>query len=117
MSLEVQAAEKLFYEERVFKIVVYTETGLLITALVLGVLWEVCVRNKDSGRSHIWSVNHYRILYLIGQKFVGQNCRNFDLVSKVLSNEKFCPIFQYKSQAKIGQKCRNFGWVSKILSD
>ena len=31
------------------------------------------------------------ITYLIGQKFVGQNCRNFDLVSKILSDEKFCP--------------------------
>ena len=30
------------------------------------------------------------IEYLIGQKFVGQNCRNFGLVSKILSNEKFC---------------------------
>ena len=49
MSLEVQAAEKLFYEEKVFKIVVYTESALLIIALVSGLLWEVCVRNKDSG--------------------------------------------------------------------
>ena len=49
VSLEVQAAEKLFYEEKVFKIVVYTESALLIIALVSGLLWEVCVRNKDSG--------------------------------------------------------------------
>ena len=31
------------------------------------------------------------VSYLIGQKFVGQNCRNFDLVSKILSDEKFSP--------------------------
>ena len=31
------------------------------------------------------------ITYLIGQKFVGQKCRNFSLVSKILSDEKFCP--------------------------
>ena len=89
-----------------------------------------------------------RITYLIGQ-----NCRNFGLVSKILSDKnfclsknlsniliqksgknrtklskfrlgvksfvrrKFCPMFQYKTQAKIGQKCRNFCLVSKILSD
>ena len=29
--------------------------------------------------------------YLIGQKFVGQKCRNFSLVSKILSDEEFCP--------------------------
>jgi len=29
--------------------------------------------------------------YLIGQKFVGQKCRNFSLVSKILSDETFCP--------------------------
>ena len=45
------AAEKLFYEETVFKTVVYTESGLLIAALVIGVLWEMFVRNKDSGKS------------------------------------------------------------------
>ena len=60
--------------------------------------------------------------YLIGQKFVGQNCRNFSLVSKILSDEKFCSskilIFQYKIQAKIKkQNCRNFGLVLKILTD
>ena len=38
-------------------------------------------------------------------------------MSKILSDEKFCPIFQNKSQAKIGQNCRNFGLVSKFLSD
>ena len=31
------------------------------------------------------------ISYLIGQKFVGQKCRNFSLVSKILSDERFCP--------------------------
>ena len=32
-----------------------------------------------------------KLVYLIGQKFFGQNCRNFGLVSKLLSDEKFCP--------------------------
>ena len=36
---------------------------------------------------------------------------------KNIVRRKFCPIFQYKSQAKIGQNCRIFGLVSKILSD
>ena len=36
--------------------------------------------------------------------------------TKSFVRRKFCPIFQYKSQAKIGQNCRNFGLVSKILS-
>ena len=30
-------------------------------------------------------------MYLIGQKFVEQKCRNFSLVSKILSDETFCP--------------------------
>ena len=35
--------------------------------------------------------------YLIGQKIVGQKCRNFGLVSKILSDENFCPSkIQYK---------------------
>ena len=29
--------------------------------------------------------------YLVGQKFVGQKCLNYGLVSKLLSDEKFCP--------------------------
>ena len=32
-----------------------------------------------------------RLWYLMGQKFVGQNCRNFGLVSKILPDEIFCP--------------------------
>ena len=60
--------------------------------------------------------------YLIGQKFVGQNCRNSAWRRKFCPTKncvrrKFCPMFQYKSQTKIGHKCRNFGLVSKILSD
>ena len=43
-------------------------------------------------------------------------CRKF-CPTKNFVRRKFCPMFQYKSQAKIGQKCRNFGLVSKILSD
>ena len=43
-------------------------------------------------------------------------CRKF-CPTKNFVRRKFCPMFQYKSQAKIGQKCRNFGRVSKILSD
>eukprot|EP00111_Clytia_hemisphaerica_P020644 TCONS_00060853-protein len=47
--LEVQAAEELdFYQEVVFKRVVYTEIGLLVCALLAGVVWEFFVRNKDS---------------------------------------------------------------------
>ena len=29
--------------------------------------------------------------YLIGQNFGGQNCRESDLLPKILSAEKFCP--------------------------
>ena len=43
-------------------------------------------------------------------------CRKF-CPKKHFVRQKFCPIFQYKSQVKIGQNCRNFGLVSKILSD
>ena len=34
-----------------------------------------------------------QVMYLIGRKFVGQNCRNFGLVSKNFVRRKFCPIF------------------------
>ena len=43
-------------------------------------------------------------------------CRKF-CPTKRFVRRKFCPIFQYKSQAKIGQNYRNFGLVSKVLSD
>ena len=43
-------------------------------------------------------------------------CWNF-CPTKNFVRQKYCPIFQYKSQAKIGKNCRNFGLVSKILSD
>ena len=32
-----------------------------------------------------------QMVYLIGQKFGGQNCRKFGLMPKFLSAEKFCP--------------------------
>lgn len=51
IRVEVQAAEKLFYEEAIFKKLVYTECGLLIVALLGGVLWEILVRNKNSGKT------------------------------------------------------------------
>ena len=51
--------------------------------------------------------------YLIGQKFVGQNCRNFDLVSKVLSDEKFCPS-KILSNVSIQKSGKNRTKVSKF---
>ena len=36
------------------------------------------------------------MIYLMGQKLVGQNCRNFGLVSKILSEEIFCLTMRYK---------------------
>lgn len=50
IRLEVAAAEKLFYEEDIFKTIVYTESGIMIMALLMGVVWEVLVRNKNSGQ-------------------------------------------------------------------
>ena len=38
-----------------------------------------------------YNLTNFYTVYLIGQKFVGQNCRNFCLVSKILSDKKFCP--------------------------
>ena len=60
--------------------------------------------------------------YLIRQKFVGQNCRNFGLVSKIFSDEKFCPSkilsnVSIQKSDKNGTKLSNFGLVSKLLSD
>ena len=67
-----------------------------------------------------WSRNIWH--YPIGQKFVGQDCRNFGWRRKFCSTKsfvrrKFRPIFEYKSQTKIRQNCWNFSLVSKILSD
>lgn len=71
VRLEVAAAEELFYEETVFKTVVYTETGLLVCALLLGVLWEIFVRNKDSAA--------YRMVGKLRGK-PSFNDSNFDMV-------------------------------------
>ena len=57
--------------------------------------------NCFSNFSSIDSVNReVQVIYLIGQRLVGQNWRNFDLVTKILSNENFCPnknFVQYSS--------------------
>ena len=37
-------------------------------------------------------------LYLIGQKFVGQNCRNFGLLSEIFSVENFVQCFNTKGK-------------------
>lgn len=53
ISLEVEAAETLFYSEKGFKTIVYTETGLLVAALIAGIFWEYCIRNKTSAAYHM----------------------------------------------------------------
>ena len=40
---------------------------------------------------HIFIVNCMGNSETDEKNFVGQNCRNFDLVPKILSAEKFCP--------------------------
>ena len=61
-------------------------------------------------------------VYLIGQKFVGQKCRNFSLVSKILSDETFFPskiLFNISIQksGKIRTKLSKFRFGVEILSD
>ena len=50
--------------------------------------------------------------YLIRQKFVGQKCRNSSLMSKILSDETFCPskILSNISIEKSGKKCKIWAW-------
>ena len=61
----MQAAEELdFYQEAVFKNVVYTEIGLLVFALVAGVFWEFFVRNKDSGKPLQCIIDLYLLIYI-----------------------------------------------------
>ena len=50
--------------------------------------------------SRVFNYELYTIQYLIGQKFVGQNCRNFVLVSKILSVEHFVQYFHTKVRQK-----------------
>lgn len=45
------AAEKLFYEENTFKLVVYIQAGCLGVFIVGGVIWEFFVRNKPTGNN------------------------------------------------------------------
>ena len=52
-------------------------------------------------------------IYLIGQKFVGQNCRNFDLVSKILSVENFVQYFHTKVRQKSDKSVEVFAWCQK----
>ena len=51
--------------------------------------------------------------YLIGQKFVGQNCQNFVWVSKILSDEKFCPL-KIVSNISIQKSGKNLTKLSKF---
>ncbi|XP_065653997.1 uncharacterized protein LOC100209825 isoform X3 [Hydra vulgaris] len=48
VRLEVAAAEKLFYEESIFRAILCSEVGILTVSLLLGVAWEMFVRNKNS---------------------------------------------------------------------
>ena len=52
--------------------------------------------------------------YNIGQKFVGQKCRNFSLVSKILSDEPFCPL-KNLSNISIQESGKNRTKLSKFL--
>ena len=49
VRVEVLAAEKLFYEENMFKLVVYVETGCFALFVVGGIIWEFFVRNSPTG--------------------------------------------------------------------
>eukprot|EP00794_Sanderia_malayensis_P000298 gene298-924_t len=48
VRVEVIAAEKLFYQEKSFKLVVYVQTGCLALFMAGGIIWEFFVRNKPS---------------------------------------------------------------------
>ena len=52
--------------------------------------------------------------YNIGQKFVGQKCRNFSLVSKILSDETFFPS-KILSNISIQESGKNRTKLSKFL--
>ncbi|XP_065057797.1 uncharacterized protein LOC135685711 isoform X2 [Rhopilema esculentum] len=52
--VEVLAAEKLFYEENKFKLVVYVQTGCLGIFVVGGIIWEFFVRNSPTGKYGIF---------------------------------------------------------------
>ena len=51
VRVEVKAAEKLFYEENSFKLVVYVQTGCLALFVIGGMIWEFFVRNTPTGES------------------------------------------------------------------
>ena len=53
-------------------------------------------------------------LYLIGQKFVGQNCRNFGLLSEILSVENFVQCFNTKVRQKLDKSVEISAWCRKF---
>ena len=55
--------------------------------------------------------NGYKVPYRT--KIRRSKVSKFQLGIENFVRRKFCPVFQYKSQAKIGQNCQNFGLVSK----
>ena len=56
---------------------------------------NICCRTKLStfwlGVKNFVRQKFYPIFQYKSQEKIGQNCRNFSLVSKILSNEIFCP--------------------------
>ena len=66
------------------------------------------VKHTDSMVSGVQSTE-----YLIGQKFVGQKCRNFSLVSNILYDETFCPL-KILSNISIQKSGKNQTKLSKF---
>ena len=52
---------------------------------------KTCQINTNLMLKHIFLVNCMVEIRNRWKNFVGQNCRNFDLVTKILSAENFCP--------------------------
>lgn len=59
------AAEKLFYEENIFKLVVYVETGCFGIFVVGGIIWEFFVRNSPTGAQVFLSLHSVPTSFLI----------------------------------------------------
>ena len=53
-------------------------------------MWTFLDVNKKLSMTFM-IMHRFFMIYLIGQKFDGQKCRNSSLVSKILSDETFCP--------------------------
>ena len=97
------------------RLILYQSNSIPVTILLFFCNLNINNTHVSNDGVH-FSENSLEILATIfsEKKFVGQNCRNFELVSKILSDDKFCPS-KILSNISIKKSCKNRTKLSKFL--